>query len=68
MAVTCNGFALLAGPPIAGALIGNGTGYVRAALVTGLVVIAGAVGLGTSGFLTPGTVQKFKCLLCIKGI
>ncbi len=66
MSVTFNGFAVLAGPPIAGAIIGQGGGYVMAALFASLVAITGAVGIGTAGFLTSGATAKFKGALTIK--
>lgn len=51
LAVTFNGFGVLAGPPIAGAIIGDGNGYTHAGIFGGLVVLIGAVGVCIAGVL-----------------
>jgi MFS family permease len=57
IAVTCNGFGLLMGPPIAGALIsrGSGNGYWHASILSGLAVVLGGVLLGTAGKFKSGS-------------
>jgi MFS family permease len=60
MAVTCNGFGVLMGPPIAGAIIANGGGYVHAAVFAGIVVTVGGMCLGAAGLFSPGALKKFK--------
>ncbi|KAI9050815.1 hypothetical protein LZ554_004934 [Drepanopeziza brunnea f. sp. 'monogermtubi'] len=59
-AVTMNGFGALAGPPIAGAIIGAGEGYKGAAVFAGLTVILGGVLLVIAGSRCPGAWEKFS--------
>ncbi|PBP16622.1 riboflavin transporter MCH5, partial [Diplocarpon rosae] len=51
MAVTCNAFGLLAGPPIAGAILFHGPGYTGTSLFGGFIVVAGSVLIGSAWFL-----------------
>ncbi|CAG8951005.1 hypothetical protein HYFRA_00006402 [Hymenoscyphus fraxineus] len=50
LAVSINGLGLLAGPPIAGALISGKAGYTGAAILAGLVVVLGGVCLAMGLF------------------
>jgi hypothetical protein len=52
MAVTCNAFGLLAGPPIAGAIIGRENGYVYAGVFASLMVVLGAGSLYAARILS----------------
>lgn len=54
MAVTMNGFGVLAGPPIAGAIIGDRSGYVRAGVFGGIITFVGGLGLVVTGTRSPG--------------
>ncbi|KAH6671281.1 MFS monocarboxylate transporter [Halenospora varia] len=60
MSATCNALGLLAGPPIAGAIIGKGDGYLRASIFAGLVVVAASISMGISKFLISRGVKRSK--------
>ena len=51
MSATCNGLGLLAGPPIAGAIIGKRDDYLGASIFAGLVVVAASIFMGISRIL-----------------
>jgi MFS family permease len=53
LAVTINGFGLLSGPPIAGAIISSKSGYTGASIFAGVVVCVGSSLLFWARFAKP---------------
>ncbi|KAG9234021.1 MFS general substrate transporter [Amylocarpus encephaloides] len=60
LAATINGLGLLAGPPIAGAVISGKGGYVGAAVFAGVVVVVGAGAIGVGGVLKGKKTESFN--------
>ncbi|PBP24183.1 riboflavin transporter MCH5 [Diplocarpon rosae] len=58
MAVTCNAFGLLAGPPIASAIIFHGPGYTGTSLFGGFIVVAGSALIGSAWFFNVREARK----------
>ncbi|CAL3970613.1 unnamed protein product [Diplocarpon coronariae] len=58
MAVTCNAFGLLAGPPIASAITYHGPGYTGTSLFGGFIVVGGSALMGSAWFFNVRGAKK----------